>query len=133
MLIQLDTNSQHTLDLKGEYTMYQLLKEIKVWACRHYSAISKKIYEQCSDLIPWNKESELLYVLNQNGSHAYNVLMTEQEDGSISKKYIDITSYINGSSLWTNKNSMYGSKNELFVENSSDPDKSSLPIIEKAA
>ncbi len=118
--IQVEGKDKRTLNLNGEFSMYQLLKEIKVWVCRHYSIIAKELFEQCASSIAWEKDSELVYVLNTQYSHAYNVLMKEESDWSISKKYLDITNYVQGQKLRTDENVIYWWNGELYVENTAE-------------
>lgn len=101
-----------------------VLKERKVWVCRHFSVIAKKIYNDIvsnSNSIKFDWESEVIYVVNAKLSHAYNVLMHEWKDGSMRKVYFDITHFLSNWSLFPTIEDLKGRnpKNEIYVENNS--------------
>lgn len=60
-----------------------------------YAAIKERHLDNLS-----LQDSELLYVLNTDLRHAYNVLMYTDEKGAIKKTYLDITSFITKNNLY---------------------------------
>ena len=93
-----------------------MLNTVKVWVCRDFAMMSKKIYEKMSkDTFP---NSEAIYVSNLKSQHAYILLAYEKPDGTIEKRYFDPTAYITGWPLQVERNSTYGNeKNEILVKN----------------
>lgn len=93
-----------------------MLNTVKVWVCRDFAMMSKKIYEKMSkDTFP---NSEAIYVSNLKSQHAYILLAYEKPDGTIEKRYFDPTAHITGWPLQVERNSTYGNeKNEILVKN----------------
>lgn len=76
----------------------QILNEVKVWVCRHFSVIMKEIYNEIVknwDQVKFSQESTMIYVSNDSEQHAYNLLIYEDKDKIDKKVYIDMTSFIN--------------------------------------
>ncbi len=111
------TGINKELTLLGQYSLYQMLHEIKIGVCRHYSLIAKQLYQKCAPHLGL-PESDLLFVCNDKHQHAYNVLLTPNSWWGIEKRYLDITSYISGKELWLSdeRRKKLGEKNELYVE-----------------
>lgn len=78
-----------------------MLKEIKIWVCRDFSIMIKEIYNKIISgwLVEFDWESEMIYVLNNNFNHAYNLLMYEK-NWEVKKKYIDVTPKISWQWDW---------------------------------
>lgn len=103
----------------------RLLTE-KIWVCRHFSVIAKHIFNEMlsswNPAIQFDDEAEVIYVLNSNKWHAYNLLMYEWKDWEIHNMYFDITNYIMGGELFMDpkeRNSFTKTlkDNEIFVKN----------------
>ena len=104
-------------------TVAERLKHERVWVCRHFSVIAKHIYnemvEKWSDSIKFRGESEVLYVLNNDIQHAYNIVMYEDQHWVIHKQYFDITLYIMNRKLFYSYDDYWQHirDGEIFVEN----------------
>lgn len=103
----------------GEYELADKLYISKIWVCRDYSVIIKKIYQELAPRLFPN--SEVLYIIDYGKNHAYNVLVFENKQWQIEYKYFDLTKYINGGELFIPeediKKEWIPSKDEVFVRN----------------
>lgn len=103
----------------GEYELADKLYKNKVWVCRDYSIMMKKIYQELSPKLFPN--SEVLYVLNHQRHHAYNCLVFENKKWEVEYKYFDLTRYINWWDLFIKeeekKKIWLDSKYDVLVKN----------------
>ncbi|EKE27323.1 MAG: hypothetical protein ACD_3C00224G0001 [uncultured bacterium (gcode 4)] len=97
-----------------------IFKNLRVWVCRHYSMIAKKIFEKMvkKHFSSLPETPELLYVSNNKILHAYNLLIWDDKNWTTHKQYFDITRYIMGDKIereyTPEKDSL---QDEFFVKN----------------
>lgn len=103
-------------------TVSNILKEKKVWVCRHFSLIAKMIFNDIVkqwDRIEFTWNAEVLYVLNSPQNHVYNILIYEWDDWEVHQIYFDITTFFSHWKLfsWEESHGIYSPETEVFVEN----------------
>ena len=107
-------------------SIQDMFNNVRIWVCRHYSIMMREIYNEILRKWEWinfSWESEILYVLNYQTSHAYNILIMDNQNWEPEKQYLDITSFI----IWwwdlfKWKNDIKKIKWEMWVENSNSLD-----------
>jgi len=74
----------------------EILNDVKIWVCRHYSMMAKVIFAKMTEkhFSSLPDKPELIYVMNNWISHAYNLLIWDDEHWITHKEYFDITTYI---------------------------------------
>lgn len=103
MLLNVFTNNRdsirNTLTYNGISDIQDQL-DLKVGTCREFAMICKRIYEfmkkKISAIFP---HSEMIYIINPEDGHAYNMLIYKDAEGAIHKRYYDLSSYALGSPI----------------------------------
>lgn len=115
-----DGKYHQLLTIWNNSEVINMLEEVKTWVCRHYSVIMREIYNEIvknKEWINFSWESTMLYVLNYERRHAYNILAYEWLNWNIEKKYLDITSFIGWGALFKKVEEIKNIKWEVWANN----------------